>query len=215
MCCRRWIRAAFFKTRTDGRRVRDSFSSPAGSPGEAGARGRGHRRVSSPPHLGRRRSFHREFEWEMRIAQGRGVGAEGVRYGVTAAHHNIARPSCSRVRHRSSAWAEAYRQNRQDAGTRRRFTWGPPRLGQPEIQGSQQTLRWREMDSNFRFRARGAIDLSSRLSSMFLKLFVFCRTNIQSRPRWRLLSSCTRTPNGRLATGGGRDTLSAALTLRE
>ena len=29
----------------------------------------------------------------------------------------------------------------------------PPRLGQPdrEIQGSQQTLRWREMDSNFRF----------------------------------------------------------------
>ena len=28
------------------------------------------------------------------------------------------------------------------------------------------------MDSNFRFRARGAIDLSSRLSSMFLKMFV-------------------------------------------
>ena len=77
-------------------------------------------RVSSPPHLGRRRSFHREFEWEMRIAQGRGVGAEGVRYGVTAAHHNIARPSCSRVRHRSSAWAEAYRQNRQDAHARGR-----------------------------------------------------------------------------------------------
>ena len=47
--------------------------------------------------------------------------AEGVRYGVTAAHHNIARrPSCSRVRHRSSAWAEAYRQNRQDAHARGR-----------------------------------------------------------------------------------------------
>ena len=43
----------------------------------------------------------------------------------------------------------------------------------------------------------------------------FCRTNIPSRPRWRLLSSCTRTPNGRLATGGGRDSLSAALTSRE
>ena len=27
-------------------------------------------RTSSPPHLGRRRSLHREFEWEMRIAQG-------------------------------------------------------------------------------------------------------------------------------------------------
>ena len=60
-----------------------------------------------------------------------------------------------------------------------------------------------------------AIDLSFRLSSMFLKLFVFCRTNIRSRPRWRLLSSCTRTPNGRLATGGGRDSLSTALTSRE
>ena len=43
----------------------------------------------------------------------------------------------------------------------------------------------------------------------------FCRTNIRSRTRWRLLSSCTRTPNGRLATGGGRDSLSAALTSRE
>jgi hypothetical protein len=43
----------------------------------------------------------------------------------------------------------------------------------------------------------------------------FCRTNIRSRPRWRLLSSCTRTPNGRLATGGGLDSLSAALTSRE
>ena len=43
----------------------------------------------------------------------------------------------------------------------------------------------------------------------------FCRTNIRSRPRWRLLSSCTRTPNGRLATGGGRDSLSAALTSHE
>ena len=40
-------------------------------------------------------------------------------------------------------------------------------------------------------------------------------TNIRSRPRWWLLSSCTRTPNGRLATGGGRDSLSAALTSRE
>src|SRR6516164_9307603 len=77
------------------------------------------------------------------------------------------------------------------------------------------SLRWREMDSNFRFRARGAIDLSFRLSSKFLRLFVFCQTNIRSRPRWRLLSSCTRTPNGRLATGGGRDSLSAALTSRE
>jgi hypothetical protein len=42
------------------------------------AAGHLHRRVSSPLHLGRRRSFHREFEWEMRIAQGRGVGPEGV-----------------------------------------------------------------------------------------------------------------------------------------
>jgi hypothetical protein len=81
--------------------------------------------------------------------------------------------------------------------------------------GSLLTRRWREVDSNFRFRARGAIDLSFRLSSMLLKLFVFCRTNIRSRPRWRLLSSCTRTPNGRLATGDGRDSLSAALTSRE
>jgi hypothetical protein len=28
--------------------------------------------------------------------------------------------------------------------------------------GSQLTLRWREMDSNFRFRAKGATDLSFR-----------------------------------------------------
>ena len=28
--------------------------------------------------------------------------------------------------------------------------------------GSQWTLRWREMDSNFRFRAKGATDLSFR-----------------------------------------------------
>jgi hypothetical protein len=40
----------------------------------------------------------------------------------------------------------------------------------------RRTVCWREMDSNHRFRARGAIDLSFRLSSMFLKLFVFCRT---------------------------------------
>ena len=58
---------------------------------------------------------------------------------------------------------------RRDAAA---FHLGTPRLGQPEIQGSQQTLRWRGLDSNFRFRARGAIDLSSRLSSMFLKMFV-------------------------------------------
>jgi len=95
--------------------------------------------------------------------------------------------------------------------------WAPGRHPKAEIRKSyldivyrsgtesSLTLRWREMDSNFRFRARGAIDLSFRLSSMFLKLFVFCRTNIRSPPRWRLLSSCTRTPNGRLATGGERD----------
>ena len=47
--------------------------------------------------------------------------AEGVRYGVTAADHNIARPPILLgVRHRSSAWAEAYRQNRQDAHARGR-----------------------------------------------------------------------------------------------
>ena len=32
------------------------------------------------------------------------------------------------------------------------FHLGPPRLGQAEIQGSQQTLRWRGMDSNLQFR---------------------------------------------------------------
>jgi len=42
---------------------------------------------------------------------------------------------------------------RRDAAA---FHLGPPRLGQPEIQGSQQTLRWREMDSNFPYRVVGA-----------------------------------------------------------
>ena len=34
---------------------------------------------------------------------------------------------------------------RRDAAV---FHLGPPRLGQPEIRGSQQTLRWREPNSN-------------------------------------------------------------------
>src|SRR6516225_2899118 len=38
---------------------------------------------------------------------------------------------------------------RRDAAA---FHLGTPRLGQPEIQGSQQTLRWRGMDSNLQFR---------------------------------------------------------------
>jgi hypothetical protein len=53
------------------------------------------------------------------------------------------------------------------------------------------TLRWREMDSNFRFRARGAIDLSSRLSSMFLKMFVSAK---QIYGRDRAGGSCRVAP---------------------
>jgi hypothetical protein len=63
--------------------------------------------------------------------------------------------------------------------------------------------------------ARGAIDLSFSSVIYVPENVRFCRTNIRSRPRWRLLSSRTRTPNGRLATRGGRDSLSAALTSRE
>src|SRR6516225_6993466 len=50
------------------------------------AAGHGLLRVSSPPHLGRRRSFHRQFELEMLIAQGRGGRPEEVRYGPSLAH---------------------------------------------------------------------------------------------------------------------------------
>jgi hypothetical protein len=39
--------------------------------------------------------------------------------------------------------------------------------------GSQWTLRWREMDSNLRFRTREATDLSFRFLSMSLKLSAF------------------------------------------
>ena len=39
--------------------------------------------------------------------------------------------------------------------------------------GSLLTLRWREMDSNFRFRTREATDLSFRFLSMSLKLSAF------------------------------------------
>jgi hypothetical protein len=39
--------------------------------------------------------------------------------------------------------------------------------------GSLMTLRWREMDSNFRFRTREATDLSFRFLSMSLKLSAF------------------------------------------
>ena len=38
---------------------------------------------------------------------------------------------------------------------------------------SSLTLRWREMDSNFRFRTREDTDLSFRFLSMFLKLSAF------------------------------------------
>jgi hypothetical protein len=98
-----------------------------------------------------------------------------------------------------------------------RNTGGRARLldGDSRIPARDQTVCWREMDSNFRFRARGAIDLSFSSVIYVPENVRFCRTNIRSRPRWRLLSSRTRTPNGRLATGGGRVSLSAALTSRE
>jgi hypothetical protein len=47
------------------------------------------------------------------------------------------------------------------AGSAGETNFGTTGVAAGEI-GSQRSLRWREMDSNFRFRAKGATDLSFR-----------------------------------------------------
>ena len=60
-----------------------------------------------------------------------------------------------------AAWHEAIGQAPGRGGV---SIGDPPRLGQPdrEIQGSQQTLRWREMDSNPRSPAYDEFGASGR-----------------------------------------------------
>jgi hypothetical protein len=71
------------------------------------------------------------------------------------------------------------------AGTRRRFNWGPPRLGQPdrEIQGSQQTLRWLvpRQPKNRHTKRRALPPRNRWFESCSLQRRVQCEPNFRGR----------------------------------